>query len=112
MRCMIGTAVVPQAAVVVLLLLPSVGVAAPSDTRPDDESMLVGRADALAEQWKPRFAQEKLHFLVAPPFVIAGDGTEAQLAKYRDQTLLAAMRALEAMYFEKKPTEPILVLLF
>ena len=67
---------------------------------------------ALAKEWKPRLAKEGLNVVVAPPYVIAGDASPATLARYRDGTVLAATRALEATYFQKKPTQPILILLF
>jgi hypothetical protein len=73
---------------------------------------MADKSQALADQWKTRFQEEKLNWLVAPPFVVAGNGTPAQLARYRDGTLLAAERALEATFFAKPPAEPILVLLF
>ncbi|HSZ58846.1 MAG TPA: hypothetical protein VK797_24615 [Tepidisphaeraceae bacterium] len=66
----------------------------------------------VLEQWKPRLEAEGLHCLAASPFVIAGDGTAQQLAAYRDQTILAAAKALWATYFDTRPAEPILILLF
>jgi hypothetical protein len=66
----------------------------------------------MLEEWKPRLQGEKLGYLVAAPFVIAGDGTPGQLAAYRDRTILSAARALWGMYFDKRPAEPILILLF
>src|SRR5690606_31700250 len=35
-----------------------------------------------------------------------------RLAAYRDRTILAAQRALEAQYFDKRLDEPVLILLF
>jgi hypothetical protein len=67
---------------------------------------------ALLAGWKDRFDAEHFHYTTAGPFVIAGDGTEAQLARYRDGTIVAATRALQATYFDKHPTEPVLILLF
>lgn len=66
----------------------------------------------LLDQWKPRLDDQRPGYLVATPFVIAGDGSIAQLRGYRDRTILAAMRALEATYFDRAPDEPILILLF
>lgn len=66
----------------------------------------------LAANWKPRLQHEGLRFLIAPPFVIAGNGSRAQLIAYRDHTILAAARALKATYFDQDPREPILILLF
>jgi hypothetical protein len=70
------------------------------------------RCGAMLESWRERLRQEKLNYIVAPPFVIAGDGSEAQLAGYRDRSIVSAKRAMEAMYFEKKLDEPVLILLF
>ena len=67
---------------------------------------------ALLERWKPKLEAEGLRAVVAPPFVIAGNGSQHALEAYRDQTILAATRALQATYFDKPPDEPILILLF
>jgi hypothetical protein len=66
----------------------------------------------LLDRWRPRFREEGLRYTVAGPFLIAGDGTPAQLDRYRDGTILAAARALRATYFEREPAEPVLILLF
>jgi hypothetical protein len=66
----------------------------------------------LLATWKERFDAEQFRYTTAGPFVIAGDGTQAQLARYRDGTVIAATRALQATYFEKHPPEPVLILLF
>jgi hypothetical protein len=66
----------------------------------------------LLDQWRRRFQEEGFRYTVAGPFVIAGDGTQAQLNRYRDGTILAAARALRATYFDKEPAEPVLILLF
>lgn len=79
---------------------------------PEAPPSMAEKTATLADQWKARFEAEKLHWIIAPPFVIAGNGTAEQLARYRDGTLLAAERALEATYFDKAPADPILVLLF
>src|SRR5262245_52346927 len=64
-------------------------------------------------EWKARFAEAGLSTVVAPPFVIAGDGSRKKLEQYRDQTILAAQRALRAMYFDHvEPEKPIFILLF
>ena len=70
------------------------------------------KAQALLAEWKPKFDAEKFNYLVAGPFVIAGNGSKERLARYRDQTILAAARALHAMYFDADPDEPVLILLF
>jgi hypothetical protein len=63
-------------------------------------------------KWKDRFAAEKFNSVVAAPFVVAGDGSKAQLGRYVDGTILSAARALRTMYFRKESTEPTLILLF
>lgn len=66
----------------------------------------------LAANWRERFEKERLNCVISPPYVIAGDGTQRRLEQYRDHTILAATRALQAMLFEKKLDEPVLILLF
>ena len=88
-----------------LLLLLLCGASAHAAT-------LQQKTQDLLDQWGPKFRQERLQYLMAEPFVIAGDGTSEQLAAYRDQTILAASKALWATYFDKRPTEPIVILLF
>jgi len=92
--------------IAMLLLLPSQSPAATS------EPSLDGKCDLLLDRWRDRLAEEHFASLVAPPFVLAGDGGEAKLRAYRDQTVLAAARALHATYFDAQPNEPILILLF
>lgn len=87
--------------------LPAV-VASPADI---DKSM-ERKTTALADQWKARFNEEKFNHLVAPPYVIAGNGTAAQLALYRDGTVLAATKALQTQFFTAVPDQPVLILLF
>ena len=79
---------------------------------PATQPAIERKTQALLEQWKPRLDAERMHYVAAAPFVIAGDGMPRQLARYRDGTILAATRALQAMYFDKGPQEPILILLF
>ena len=92
--------------VLVLLLL-----AAPP-ARGDAARPVEKKAHALLAKWKPRFDAEKFNYVVAGPFVIAGNGSKDRIARYRDQTILAAARALHAMYFDNEPDEPVLILLF
>ena len=70
------------------------------------------KAQNLLAEWKPRFDAEKFNYVAAGPFVIAGNGSKERLARYRDQTILAAAQALHAMYFDREPAEPVLILLF
>jgi hypothetical protein len=92
---------------VILLLVVSVLISAPAQP-----ARVQTRCDALLASWKRRFDQEKLNYLVAPPFVIAGNGSPPRLERYRDGTILAAARALRATFFRKEPQEPVLILLF
>src|SRR5438874_1121347 len=66
----------------------------------------------LLAAWKDRLTGEHFTAVIAGPFVIAGDGGPARLARYRDGTILAAARALHAQFFQAEPAEPILILLF
>src|SRR3954464_13516655 len=64
------------------------------------------KSQALLAEWKARFDAERFHYAVSGPFVIAGDGSDDDIARYRDGTVLAAARALWATYFTTRPTEP------
>jgi hypothetical protein len=81
----------------------------PATTEPDG---IEAKTRALLADWKGRFDAEHFHYTTAGPFVIAGDGSAAQLARYREGTVLAATRALQSTYFDKHPGDPVLVLLF
>src|SRR5581483_7282418 len=70
------------------------------------------KCNRVVAHWKDRLASEHLQYLVAPPFVIAGNGPSAELERARDGTILAAARAEHAMFFKKEPTEPVLIFLF
>ena len=76
------------------------------------EAPVEKKARALLAEWKPKFDAEKFNYLVAGPFVVAGDGSRSRLERYRDDTILAAARALHEMYFDSEPAEPVLILLF
>src|SRR5512134_3157630 len=91
-----------------LLLLPSLA-AQPATTEPSD---LPARCQALAERWRARFDREGLHCLVAPPYVIASDGSAGAITAYRDHTVLAAAESLQRAFFAQAPRDPILILLF
>src|SRR5215472_12179208 len=92
---------------VAFVLLPLVN-AAPPATRPGVEQ----KSRELLAKWKDRLDEEHFEYLVASPFVIAGNGSTGQLEGYRDRTVLAAARALKATYFRVDPSEPVLILLF
>jgi hypothetical protein len=76
------------------------------------EPDIQARCAAKLAEWKSRFDEEHFSYLVAPPFILAGDGTRAQLIGYRDRTVLAAAKALKATYFRIEPSEPVVILLF
>jgi hypothetical protein len=75
-------------------------------------SEMSDKCDKLLDKWKARFEEEKFNFVVAPPFVIAGNGDMRRIEGYRDRTILAAAKCLKTTFFEKDPTEPVLILLF
>jgi hypothetical protein len=84
--------------------IPSSGLPSPSGIEAKSKALLV--------KWKDRFDAEHFNASIAGPFVIAGDGSPARIARYRDNTVVAAQRALRAMYFTTEPDEPVLILLF
>lgn len=79
---------------------------------PASASNLDEKCNKLLEDWKARFDEEKFNYVVAAPFVIAGDGNANRIHAYRDRTILAAARCLQTQFFKAKPTEPVLILLF
>ena len=78
----------------------------------DDVDAVERKSEALLAEWKERFDDENFNYAVTGPFVIAGDGTADDIARYRNNTVLGAARALWATYFDTKPDEPVLILLF
>jgi hypothetical protein len=79
---------------------------------PTTEASRDEKVQAMLHAWEPRFREERLRFVVAGPFVIAGNGTAKQLAAYRDGTILAAARALEATYFRTPLRDAVVICLF
>ena len=73
---------------------------------------IANKVQTELQTWRPRFAEAGLGHVVAGPFIVAGDGTPEQLARYRDQTILAAARALRATYFDTGLKEPVVICLF
>jgi hypothetical protein len=90
----------------VLILLTAVAVRPATDPSMDD------KVQAELRTWAPRFEDAGLRYVVARPFILAGDGTAQQLTGYRDKTVLAAARALEATYFKTPLREPVVICLF
>lgn len=78
----------------------------------DSARELSDRCRELLTQWTARFDAEHLAYVIAEPYVIAGDTDRRQLEAYRDDTILAATRALQAEFFKARPDRPILILLF
>jgi hypothetical protein len=73
---------------------------------------LAAKSAELLEKWKARFDEEQFNYLVAPPYVIAGNGSPEKIRRYRDGTILAATRCLQKQFFQTPPSEPVLILLF
>lgn len=67
---------------------------------------------ALLDDWRAKLDAAKFNYTISPPFVIAGNGSAAALARYRDGTIEQSARALHRQYFTARPDEPILILLF
>src|SRR6185503_5043206 len=64
------------------------------------EQTVEEKAKSLLGEWRDRFDKEQFSYVAAGPFVIAGDAGPARLKQYRDGTILAATRALNATYFD------------
>jgi hypothetical protein len=90
------------------LFLVTSWAAGRATTRPSEG----GDVQAELARWQPRFEKAGMRYLAAGPFILAGDGTAEQLAQYRDGTVLAAARALEATYFRTPLREPVVICLF
>ena len=83
--------------------------AAPA-TQPARE--LEQQCDALLERWQERLTDERMAVVVSPPFVVAGDGGPQRVERYVAHTIRAATEALQRGFFDRKPVEPVLILLF
>ena len=94
------------------LVIVAFQVFAAAATAAAAEPRIESKSQDLLDRWRRRFQKEGFHYTAAGPFVIAGDGSPAQIGRYRDGTILGAARALRATYFEKDPAEPVLILLF
>ena len=97
-----------------LVAPPAPATAAPSDDPAVElsEGSIDRKTEALLAAWKERFDAEDFSYTTTGPFVIAGDGGRVRLRRYRDGTIRAAARALQATYFDTALAEPVLILLF
>ncbi len=50
--------------------------------------------------------------IVRPPYILAGDMSDDQLHRYHRNLIVPISRALSTSYFERRPDEPIIVLIF
>src|SRR5436190_604091 len=82
-----------------------------SPSHPSTQPAVDEKSRDLLDQWRDRFAAEHLSYLVAPPFVLAGNGGIVRLRKLEAQTIRDATDALQTEFFDAKPTEPVLILL-
>ena len=74
-------------------------------------SDLAAACDASIERLSAR-AAGKLNVIARPPFIVAGDLTEGELAAWHQRTIVPAVEAMQHCYFTRRPYEPITVLLF
>ncbi len=79
---------------------------------PSSRPAIDAASDRLLARWRERLDAEGMNYVVAPPFVIAGDAPKVAIERYRDHTILAATGLLRKAYFEAQPEEPVLILLF
>jgi hypothetical protein len=64
-----------------------------------------------AEELRERLGAE-CRLIVRPPFVLAGDFDEKELAHCHRDLVQPGVRAMQASYFDARPTEAVTVLLF
>ena len=85
----------------------------PPTTGPATQADVREACERLAKRWHARFEAEGLACVVAPPFVVAGDGGRQRLNRYVDHTIRASAAALHRKFFDHaRPSEPVLILLF
>ena len=82
-------------------------------SEPDDEGpeSLRGACRRSAERLAKQIGPE-CRVIVRSPFVIGGDLGEDELAAWHAATIRPAVRAMQCRYFQTRPTQPIIVLLF
>lgn len=79
---------------------------------PTSQPTMEAKCRAVAERWKDKLAAAKFETVVAPPFVLAWDLDKRTLGVYRDRTIVAAQKALEATFIQTRTDQPIVILLF
>lgn len=94
---------------------PAVIIADDAGTTSADETVLVAskldsQCRAVAESLQPRLIPGSV-ILVRSPFVVAGNLPEEQLVRYHRELILPISQALETDFFDKRPTQPITVIL-
>jgi hypothetical protein len=82
------------------------------DAAPATQPSLQQKCETALANWRAKFDEEHFQYVIAPPFVIAGNGSAQQIATYRDRTIVAAAKALKQLYFKADPDEPVVILLF
>jgi hypothetical protein len=79
---------------------------------PTTQPTLEQKCAAVARKWDDRFQSAKMTCIISPPFVVAGDGGPRRVQGYVDHTIRASADALQRKFFDAKPDEPVLILLF
>jgi hypothetical protein len=85
---------------------PETGAAAPAESRELEDA-----CRDEAEDLGGRLGDD-CQVIVRPPFVLAGDLSEAGLSRWYDRTIHPASQAMNASYFSVQPDEVITILLF
>lgn len=86
-------------------------VPADTATSTKDRRGLAVACDERARQLGNHLSSDD-RIIVRPPFVIAGDLSEAELDRYYIETVLPTKRALDLAYFDKSPDQPITLVLY
>ncbi len=76
-----------------------------------EQHPLTAACRETAERWRAALG-DNCHAISRPPFVLAGDLSDEQLARWNHDTVAPAARAMKNCYFRVAPTAPITVLLF